>query len=230
MIEAARISALRTALVSFVAAKRLATLKPLRLGLIGCGPIGLAHLEIFLTKLAVESLVLYDSNPARVADAIEMVRDLGFRGEIEGESSASTIFRNANCIVLATTVTSPYVRRDMLQPGQTLLNASLDDLAEDVFYEADQIWVDDLNLVLDDERRLLGKILRAEKEGRTSRPLHLSGSIDQLIAGVRIGRMHKDEIIILNAFGMAILDLGIASIILKEATDRQYGERFDFEA
>jgi len=230
VIEAARISALRTALVSLVGAQRLANLQPLRLGLIGCGPIGVAHLEIFLTNLSVEHLYLYDRDEKVVAQIAARVSNWGYRGKIEVVQSVPALFSNANCIVMATTVTESYIGCDIIRAGQTLINVSLDDLDEDVFYAADQIWVDDLELVFDDKRRRLGKILRAEQAEHRNRAINLRGSIDELVASDRVARKHIDEIVIFNPFGMSILDVGIASLVFKQALAQNSGDLFDFAA
>jgi len=206
VMEGARISCLRTAAVSAVAAELLAAHPVVRLALIGAGALTRCHLRLLTPRLPeLREIRVYDVEPARAraleADVPLVVCD-----------SAEHAIRGADLVVTVTTSTTGYVRHSWLEPGALVVNVSLDDLLPEVLLRADKLFVDDWSLVAADEHRLLGRLIR---EG-TIRAV--DGELGELLAGSRPGRSRAEEIVVVNPFGLAIEDLAIAKEVYRHAS------------
>jgi ornithine cyclodeaminase len=225
IMEGARISCVRTAAVTAVAAEQLGSHPVERLAIIGAGALALCHLHLLIRRLReLREIRVYDVRPRRAAILAGRWRADGPRVGVCG--SPERAIREADVIVPVTTTTSGYIRHEWLKPGALLVNVSLDDPLPEVVLRADKVFVDDWQLVATDERRLLGRMLREgmirgpdEDAGRSpsaARPV--DGELGQLLVGVREGRAHADEVILVNPFGLAIEDLAVAQEVYERAT------------
>lgn len=213
IMEAARISCLRTAAVTVIAAELLAARPLERLALIGAGALARCHLRLLPSRLPdLREIRVYDVERDRanaLADGSLVVCD-----------SAQQAILGAQLIVTLTTTTTGYIRYAWLQRGAVLVNVSLDDPLPEVVLRADKLFVDDCNLIAADERRLLGRMFR---DGSVCGPNQhsgraIDGELGQLLAGGRRGRSHPAEIILVNPFGLAIEDLAIAKHVWQYAS------------
>jgi ornithine cyclodeaminase len=216
VMEAAHLSALRTAAVTALAAQLLARPPVGRLALIGAGAIGAMHLDLLPRVLSGLSEVrLYDVERPR-ADALRALagRDLERRGvRVRIAVDAETAIRGAELVVPATTTTCGYIALRWLAPGALLVNVSLDDALPEVVLGADRVVVDDWRLVRSDDRRLLGRMARAglvsaPGEDGAAGPVH--AELGEIVIGRTAGRTHADQRILVNPFGLAIEDVALA--------------------
>lgn len=208
IMEGARISCLRTAAVTAIAAELLAAGRVERLALIGAGALSRCHLDLLARRLpALREVRVYDLDRERAAalrvDAHSLVIC----------DSAEQAICGAELIVPLTTTTTGYIRYEWLQPGALLVNVSLDDPLPEVVVRADKLFVDDRGLVAADGRRLLGRMLR---DG-SIRDSDVDGELGELLIGARPGRTEPDDIILVNPFGLAIADLAIARQVYRRA-------------
>jgi ornithine cyclodeaminase/alanine dehydrogenase-like protein (mu-crystallin family) len=220
IMEGARISCLRTAAVTALAADLLAGSRIKRLALIGAGALARCHLHLLTRRLPeLREVRVYDLDPERAAaletDACQLVIC----------DSAEQAIRGAELIVPLTTTTTGYIHYEWLQLGALLVNVSLDDPLPEVVRRADKVFVDDWGLVAADGRRLLGRMLRAGSicgpDGDGGRAV--DGELGELLIGARPGRSHLDEVILVNPFGLAIEDLAIARQVYQHATSLGLG-------
>ena len=215
ILQAAAISALRTAAVSTLAAQRLRSCDEAVLGVVGAGPLGRRHVTLMLEHVDVGKVLICDRVPARATALIDALA-----GEVDGSveliavASAQEAVSEATIVVTATTTTTPYIGYDELRQGAVVVNVSLDDLHEDAYLKADRLYVDDWDLVVEDSQRLLGTLARS---GRVSAPgcngggRCVDGTLGELLSGDCPGRDDDRQIIVVNPFGLAIEDLAIAS-------------------
>jgi ornithine cyclodeaminase len=109
------------------------------------------------------------------------------------------------------------------------VNVSLDDLDETVLLGADRLYVDDWDLIIADDHRLLGRLGRAGRIGRGGRdPLPsgarpIDGTLGELLCGRASGRAHPTDIIVVNPFGMAVCDLALARLVYDLAVQHGWG-------
>jgi ornithine cyclodeaminase len=213
VMEGARISCLRTAAVTAIAAELLAA--PVeRLALIGAGALARCHLELLPPRLPqLREIHVYDRERGRATTLAERVIVC---------DSAEQAIRGAELVVTVTTTTKPYIRHDWLRPGTLLVNVSLDDPLPEVFLRADKLFVDDWDLIAADEHRILGRLLRNGTNSRADHP-----ELGWLLANGALGRSHPDEIVVVNPFGLAIEDLAVARQVYEYASASGLGARLD---
>ncbi|MEV8457798.1 ornithine cyclodeaminase family protein [Streptomyces sp. NPDC052095] len=239
LMEAAYISAMRTAAVTALGVRHLAVAEPRGLALLGCGPLARAHIALLLpTVPTLRRIALYDVAPERAKSLAEHIASLPGADAIEtviAEGPREAV-REAELVVPVTTVTEGYIEPDWLRPGALVCHVSLDDLTEAAVLAAGTVIVDDWSLVRDDPRRLLGRMHRAgtllgpdgtPREGVTARPgaRPVDGTLGDVLAGRHPGRRDQDETVISNPFGMSILDVAVADRIHARAEAAGLGAR-----
>lgn len=226
IMQAARISCLRTAAVTAIAADSLGAGPIERLALIGAGALARCHLELLPRRLPqLREIRLYDLDPARAAALAAEMQN----ARIVVCDAAERAISAAQLVIPVTTARHGYIPYRWLAPGALLVNVSLDDPLPDVVLRADKLFVDDWKHVAQDKRRLLGRMHRA---GQIRGPLDppsdarpIDGELGQVLCGTRKGRTGADEIIIVNPFGLAIEDLAIAHRIHSYALEHGLGTR-----
>lgn len=224
ILEGARISCLRTAALTAIAAVLLGAHPIERIALIGAGELARCHLHLLPSRLPeLREIRVHDLDQRRVA---------AFTHSAANErvivcDTAERAIRGAQLVVPLTTTTSGYIAYDWLEPGTLLVNISLDDPLPEVILRADKLFVDDWTLIAQDDRRLLGRMLRA---GQVRGPNHandkrraVDGELGELLTGERDGRTRCDEIIVVNPFGLAIEDLAVARHVHRHALERGLG-------
>ena len=225
ILEAARISCLRTAAVTAIAAAALGAQPIRRLALLGAGALARCHIEVLVQRLPeLAEIRVYDRDPARAAALAAEVPDQ----RIVICDSPERAIRGAQLVIPLTTTRRGYIPPAWVDAGALLVNVSLDDPLPDLVLEADKVFVDDLQIVARDHRRLLGRMLRAgQLRGPADPPNSTSRAIDgelgKLLIGSCAGRTRSDEIILLNPFGLAIEDLALARRVHQHALDHALG-------
>jgi len=228
VMEAQRISCLRTAAVTALATRLLGADQIERIALLGAGALARCHLQLLPNRLPdLREIRLYDLARARAAALAASTDD----DRIAVYDSAEQTIRGAQLVVPVTTATSGYIRYDWLEPGALLVNVSLDDPLPEVVLRADKVFVDDWPLVAADERRLLGRMLRAGQicgpDDVTGGRKAIDGELGQLLTDAVDGRARTSDIILVNPFGLAIEDIAVASRVHRRAVDLGLGTELD---
>ncbi|MGW4509761.1 ornithine cyclodeaminase family protein [Streptomyces sp. NPDC004436] len=231
MMDAALISATRTAAVSVAAIEAFAPRPVEVLGLIGCGTQADTHLRLLLSRHAsLRTVQVHDRDPACAAAFAERHRDLAAANgaRITVMAEAEHAVRGADVVIPLTTVTEGYIRHAWLHPGAVVVHVSLDDLLPEVVLRASRLVVDDWNLVRSDPRRLLGRMYR---QGRIhwhaeAPPGPEAKSVDGELGSYLNGDMPTDGvdgsgITVVNPFGMSVQDVALAHRVV--ATAREMG-------
>ena len=222
VLQAAQVSALRTAAVSTAAAIALRGREPTTLAVVGAGIVAQEHIRLMTARLDIDCVLISDSVRARAEAAATALRagpdDIPPIAVTETESAV----RRAGILVTATTTTQPYIPYGWISPGSVIINVSLDDLDEAAYLQSDLLYVDDWQLIWDDTQRLLGRLGRQRKvcgPGQSapdgSRPV--TGTLGQLLAGKCPARTSESQTVLVNPFGMAIEDLAVAQAVSEAA-------------
>lgn len=233
IMEGALISATRTAAVSVLCSELFGKRDTSSLAIVGAGPLAHAHLRLFLERFPqLDDVRIFDLVPGRARALIdEFSSDSSvWSSKLRVSGTPEDAIRGAHIIVPATTTSTDYIRADWIARGSVIVNVSLDDVEPEAFLRADQVWVDDWQLVADDPYRVLGKMYR---EGNILAPgfcasgpgcpRAVHGEIGELLAGSKRGRSHDEEIILVNPFGMAIEDIAVASAVFEIAANHELG-------
>jgi ornithine cyclodeaminase len=234
-MEAAHISAIRTASVSVLSMRLLHAKEMTTLCVLGAGVIGRAHVRLFAACFpSIRNIYLYDANRNRalaLARAIQRRRGNGIRVDVT--ASPQMAVASSQAIVASTTTTKGYIHFDWLTPGTTLLNVSLDDALPDVLLRAHLLVVDDWNLIRNDSRRLLGRMYQS---GLVVGPDHCQPAVGSRIRKVDIelgalvgcpgkGRKKDTDVVVVNPFGLSIEDIVIAWAVYRRALKTDLGVR-----
>ncbi|MEU8891477.1 ornithine cyclodeaminase [Streptomyces sp. NPDC048442] len=224
IMEGSRISALRTAGVSLAAVRAVRDPAGItRVAFLGCGRQAEVHRELLATVCpGVEELFLFDQDAARAHELAAAWRASEPATAVTVTGGAREAVERAQLTIAVTTTTQPYVELDWVPAGGTFVNVSLDDAAESLLLGCDHLFVDDWDLVLDDDHRLLGALARA---GRISGPgTHapaggraVGAGLSALFAGDYDRPVGADERVVINPFGMGIQDIALAAAVHERA-------------
>jgi ornithine cyclodeaminase len=232
VLEAARISCVRTAATSLLAFARLGRPRRPTLSIVGAGVIGSAHLELAVYRLpGLREVCVADAEPERAEALVRRwAADLDEAGVSYGTATVRDAVARGDYVVTATTATDPYIERAWLRADAVVSNVSLDDLTPEVLYDADVLLVDDWNLVALDEHRLLGRLHRAGEIGapgsaRDDARRNVDGELGQALngdAGLR-AKLVDAGLVVFNPFGLAIEDVALAAAVEEAAVRRGLG-------
>lgn len=213
ILEAGRISALRTAAVTGVACRYLAKPGFQEVGIIGCGPIGRAQIQMFCEQFPhVRQIRLYDLKPAAVTETARWLEATFPKTAVTRFGDPRSAIDGADVVVTCTVTDRPYLAFEWLSPGAFLANVSIMDVEKNVFLRADKVIVDDWDQC-NREKKIINQLV---EEGSFSRE-QLHAELGEIVVGSRPGRESDEEIILLNPMGMAIDDIVCARAILRQA-------------
>jgi len=219
VMDATWMTAARTGASAAVASKVLARPDSSSVGFVGSGAQArtiLAALQVVFDRLEI---VAADQNAAAAEQ---------FASEIHGR--VGTLEEAAGCDIVctATPSRSPIVDRAWIRPG-THINA----MGADAHGKQEldpQILVDGI-VVVDD-------IAQAQGSGEVNVPLRtgrlaiddLQASLGEVVAGLKTGRSHDQEITIFDSTGLAIQDVALARVVYQAAREQGVGQSIDFFA
>ena len=200
IMNAAAITAIRTAAVSAVATKLLAREDASVLAIVGTGAQGKSHRE-----------------------AIPLVRDIReIRMCGRGESVEEAV-RGADVIVTATSSREPILKREWVAFGAHI-NAVGSSIAAARELEADlvaaaSLFVDRRESTLNES----GDYLAAVERGAVIR-----AEIGEILIGEAEGRKSPDEITLFKSLGLAVEDLASAAFLYEKAQREERGQWVEF--
>ncbi|MGI5350688.1 hypothetical protein ACQEU8_21285 [Streptomyces sp. CA-250714] len=225
-MEAGLLSAVRTAVVSAVAVRTAGFAAPERLAVIGCGTQAKVHLALFLSRWpGIREVVLHDSEP-HMADKLS-AWCAARRPDIVVETADTTAkaLAEADVVLFLTTASEGYVPSAWVRPGSLLVNTSLGDLTDEVFLGSDQLYVDDLQLITENPRRPLGRlvnerrILADDTPGRPS----VTATFGELLSSGRTGTRPESGYTVANPFGLGVLDVALYHAVAEQAAQTDIG-------
>ncbi|HEX7155384.1 MAG TPA: ornithine cyclodeaminase family protein [Thermoanaerobaculia bacterium] len=198
ILNAAAITAIRTAAVSAVATKLLAREDATVLAVIGTGAQGEAHVE------AIPHV-----------RTIKEIRVAGRSTELGVEEAV----RGADIVVTATSSREPILRREWLSPG-THINAVGSSIAS--ARELDSETMATVSLFVDRRESTVnesGDYLHAVKD----HPVEIRAELGELLLGTATGRRTAEEITLFKSLGLAVEDLAAAVYVYDRARERGRG-------
>ena len=203
IMEAAYITALRTAAVSGVAARHLARPDAQVLGIVGAGVQGRYNLLTLRQVLpALRRVQVYDINAGILRDFTKtMTKHVPL--EIQPAKSAEEAIRGADVVVTATGVLGKpiFFERWIRRSGVLVLPVHSKGWETSALRRADKFVVDDWQQF----SSVLGQ------RGGYYWPLpRLHAELGQIVVGLKPGRQSPDERIVNINFGMAIHDVAMA--------------------
>jgi ornithine cyclodeaminase len=210
IMEGSRISATRTAASAALAAYHLQPDRGVeRIGLVGCGVINDEVRRWLSYVLGDHPIHIYDIDAQRAKRFADRHNHSGT--PVEVASSLSALLERCNLVSFATTAVVPYLEEfNRLRAGSTILHISLRDIAPEVLLRCDNI-VDDAQHVL----RANTSLHLAQQ--RYPRSDTIRTTIGAIIDGRSAARQHPDAVAVFSPFGLGILDVAVAQIVLDAA-------------
>ncbi|MFD7234748.1 ornithine cyclodeaminase [Streptomyces syringium] len=230
LAEAGWLSATRTAAYTMVSLAHLGPSRWDAMTVIGCGTLARAHIDLLARTFPhVGSVHLHDMAASRAEALAQWTREHHPRLKVHVQDRARAAVGAAPVVVTTTTTDRGYLPAGWLVPGTFVAHVSLDDLLPDVFLTAQGLFVDDVDLVADNPRRILGRMLRdghvvarADAEVRGGARA-LDGTLGQVLIGERPAIRPTTGHVISNPFGMSVLDVGLLGEIHRVAVERGHG-------
>ena len=203
IMNASPVTAIRTAAVTAVAARRLAREDAKVLAIVGAGVQARSHLQA-LPGFAEVRIASRSHDPAEA-----------LAGEF-GASVAGSIeeaVRDADVVVLTTSSAEPIVQREWFGPGTHVTTVGMGQ-------ELDQATLREGTLFVDRRES-------AEAEGKVD-PAWIHAELGELLVGSARGRSSADELTVFRSLGIAVEDLFAAEYVVRRAQETGRGTTLDF--
>ena len=206
-----KISAMRTASITTVAAKYLAKQDSQRLGLIGAGPISANH--VLCLKAAFPQLSevsVYDPDHSRVEKFQKMVsRKLDIKVNIKPTYQEAIISKDI--VIVATNINTPFIEGRYLSPGTFFGNVGIMEPEVSVIAHSNHIIVDDIEQCTQKDCPLTRAINQSIVKRNNIKEL------GKIINSKTHFKRAPDDIVFFNSIGMGMCDLVCAFHFIEKA-------------
>jgi ornithine cyclodeaminase/alanine dehydrogenase-like protein (mu-crystallin family) len=226
LLDAAEITAIRTAAASGLATRLLARQDAGDLALLGAGEQARSHLEAMLSVRPLRRIRVWarDRDKARLFAETQGARH---QVSIETKATVREAIDGADIICTTTKAREPIVLGDWLTPGVhlNLVGSSIATAAEidtPAVVKA-RLFVDCRNSTVNEG----GEYLKALKAGAIT-PEHILGEIGEVANGSKQGRCSPLDITLYKSLGIAPQDLASAHYIFEKARAAGIGQVIDF--
>jgi ornithine cyclodeaminase/alanine dehydrogenase-like protein (mu-crystallin family) len=226
LLDAAEITAIRTAAASGLATRLLARAQAGDLALLGAGEQARSHLEAMLAVRALRRIRVWARDPDK---AMTFARVEGARQGVAIETSATVreAVDGADIICTVTKAREPLLLGEWLTPGAHLnvVGSSIAATAEidTPAVVKSRFFVDYRESTINEG----GEYLRALKAGAITQE-HILGEIGEVANGSKVGRRSPSDVTLYKSLGIAPQDLASAHYVLERARAAGIGQIIDF--
>ena len=226
LLDAAEITAIRTAAASGLATRLLARADAGDLALLGAGEQARSHLEAMLAVRALRRVRVW-ARDASKAEAFAKAEGARHRITIEAVATVRAAVSGADIICTVTKAREPILLGEWLAAGVHLnvVGSSIASAAE-----IDTAAVVKARFFVDRRDSTVhegGEYLRALREGAIQ-PDHILGEIGEVANGSKVGRHSPLDVTLYKSLGIAPQDLASAYHVLEKARGSGAGQVIDF--
>jgi ornithine cyclodeaminase/alanine dehydrogenase-like protein (mu-crystallin family) len=226
MLDAAEVTAIRTAAASGLATRLLARPEASDLAILGAGEQASSHLAAMLTVRKLRRIRVWGRDPAKVA-AFAKAEGAKHGVTIEVVETPRDAVSKADIICTVTKAREPILFGEWIEPGAHLnvVGSSLATTTEiDIPTVArSRYFVDYRSSTITEG----GDYLRALRAGAIT-PEHILAEIGEVANGSKAGRTSPSDITLYKSLGIAPQDLASAYYVLQKAKERGVGQVIDF--
>ena len=220
VMDGTYISAMRTGAVTGVGARYMSNPDSEIIGIIGCGVQ--AKTQIMGIQAALPTVKVVRAYDTRREAAQQFVKwgteTLGLQCEVV-ESPRQAV-EGADIVITVTVADEPIVKDSWLKKGSLFTHVGSYQEEEDlVVFNADKVVVDIWEEVLHRGTPLLARLFNA---GRISAE-RIHANIGEIVRGRKPGREHREEKIFFSPLGLGSEDIGIASLVYRQAREKGLG-------
>jgi ornithine cyclodeaminase/alanine dehydrogenase-like protein (mu-crystallin family) len=222
ILDAAAVTAVRTAAVTAVATGVLARPDAATLAVLGAGTQARAHLRALAGVRAFERVWVYAPTTAHAEDVAGEASVAGLAG-VTVAASAEAALRDADVVVTVTSAREPVLRREWLKPGAHLNAVGA---SSPRAREIDTATVAASALFCDSRESLrseAGEFRLAVTEGLIHGEDHVRAELGEVLAGTAPGRRDAAELTLFRSLGLAVEDLAAAQLAVTTATEQGMG-------
>lgn len=218
IMDSADITSMRTAALASIAAQALAPKRPLRVAMIGIGPVAVRTLAALSQSFEITSIKLWSRDPKRAADFATTHPQI-----VKICATPAEAVADATLIVTATPSSIPLLKASDISPGTLILALGADSPGK---RELDASILETARIITDQtedalrvgESAYLPDALRA----------NIIGEIGDVLAGKLIIPVSDQYFTVFDSVGSAIIDASAAQAIAAEAVAQGLGMSFNF--
>jgi alanine dehydrogenase len=225
-VDAAALTAIRTAAVSAVATRALARDDAAELALLGSGTQAASHLEALSLVRQLHRVRVWSRTPAN-ARAFADKTSSASGWEVRAVDSAEAAVRGADIVCTVTASPTPVLHGDWLAPG---VHVNAVGACAPVHRELDSAAVARARLFVDARESAVheaGELLLAKQEGALDEG-HIAGELADVLAGRVPGRQSATEITLFKSLGLAVEDVAAAHHVYERAKAEGAGTWIDW--
>jgi alanine dehydrogenase len=224
VIDSIRITELRTAAASAVAARHLARQGASHLTVIGCGAQARSQVRALNEVRRLSRVTLVDRDSVRAQRVSRWVKE-ELDVPVEAHTDIGAAIGACDMCVTCTTSTQPIVTADMVRPGTFVAAVGADSPAKQ---EIDSSLLARSKVVADsiDQCATIGDVHHAIAAGLMTRD-DVFASLGEVVAGLEPGRETEDEIIVFDSTGTALQDVAAAALVYERAIAAGRGVQVD---
>ena len=226
ILDGRYITEARTAAVSAVSVKHLASRGASVLALIGSGVQARSHLEAIRHVANLTDVRVWSPN-AFHRDQFAKDASAETSLKVRATSDARSAVRGADIIVLATASREPVIANDDVAPGAHIVGVGAcrpdqREMPTPLIARA-RVYVDSRQGALKEA----GDLLIPIREGAVN-DRHIVGELGELVAGKVAGRIAASGVTIFKSLGMAVEDVVAAQLALERARASGLGQSIEF--
>lgn len=206
----------RTGAVSALASRYLSREDSRTLLMVGSGRLAPEMAVAHCAARPIERVLVWGRDPARVAAAMQRIREAGLSPHVtlESASTLSTACAQADIICCATTSTEPLLTAEQVKPGT---HVDLVGGFRPTMREADDALIRTASLFVDTREGALaeaGDLVQPLAAGLISKAA-VRADLSALVRAEHPGRQTSAEITLFKSVGTAVADLGAARLVLR---------------
>jgi ornithine cyclodeaminase len=221
LMDGRYITEMRTAAVSAVSARHLASPGAATLAIIGSGVQARSHLEAYAEVRAIEDVRVWSPQKRNRERFVEEMSGR-VAARIRAVDSAEDAVRNAEMIVLATSCATPVIESAWVSRGAHVVSVGAcrpdqREMAPALVAEG-RLFVDSKAAALVES----GDVVMGIHEGLFDRG-HIAGELGEVVLGRVDGRTGEEEVTIFKSLGMAVEDVVSADLVFRRAIETGAG-------
>lgn len=223
VMDGSHITEVRTAAVSAVAVRHLASAPVRRMALFGCGAQARSHLRAIVAESpSLQEVRVWSPHADRSAFVREMSAEVPVT--LVASDTAEAAARGADLIVLVTSSPHPVLDRRWVDDGALVVSVGA---CRPDQREMDPDLVSASRLVVDSRAAALvesGDVVQGMAEGRFG-PDHIRAELGALVrSGVNV-RQTDADIVVFKSLGLAVEDVAVAHLVLARAIAEDLGSQ-----
>ncbi len=224
VMDGTLITNLRTGAAGAIAAKNLARKDSSVIGLVGCGAQARTQLLALNELFKIKSVFVWGHKSEYCDKFLKDTENLGLNVKIVDK--VSDCVRQADIVVTTTPSRKPLVKSEWIKEGTHINAIGADARGKE---ELEPKLLKRAKIVVDDWEQAShsGEINVPVSKGIISRK-DVHGTLGEVIAGRKAGRINSKEITIFDSTGLAIQDMAVAYLVYKRAVEKRIGRWISF--